>query len=723
MIIRGASLFSRAAAFLTVLFALSACGGGGGSGSASAFFNGGVELRVTVSRDSVPVNSAQALPQPSSPFVSQISILVRSSESGSPIENASVAVSVGDPQIGGLLSEEDIFDDAARLNPQPTVNAISGANGEVTLYFVAGTSGGEVSIQVRATSDGTSESTSRTINVVGSAGPAVALEFTGPFIEAIRANRADFSLAPGETIDFQNGTYSRVVSVTVNDANGNPVATNTPIIFRLIDAPLVGYPEFGAGSFEITGSNGNPLEGNFAFNAAGGDFSARGARLADRLVLDPDPDGRSFYLAGIRTISELPPGQPDSLSIDSNGEPFGVGEDQGASVPYIIGRARAGSIQSLAFTDADGTASTLLTYPFSNLGRTAILVAQTEDFSVSRVLNTGGPVYVGSLEENGLTLTASTDILPSNVTDGSVTLCVRDGNQVPLPAAGVGFRTGDTQGASVDVGGMGASGALITGTGGCVTAVVNVQGQLPGSEPISLTFFVSSIGDEPPEQIQALVTILAPDSGNLIGSLNCAARTLGLLYLTSSGDPISDVLISGTEEDWPSGSANFVFNPPSSSGSGAGITDDDGAVSVSFTIVPPAPQANTVSVTYSATFSTGNGDATYTLSCPITVPGTDDQPDQPLVITTNAALPEATAGDSYQTLLESSGGSTSFNNNWTLVFNDGATGLSLANSGETSAVLSWANPVAGSYDILVEVNDGGQGGQTTTKTFNLLVNP
>ncbi|HAN68970.1 MAG TPA: hypothetical protein DCQ70_10810, partial [Halieaceae bacterium] len=87
--------------------------------------------------------------------------------------------------------------------------------------------------------------------------------------------------------------------------------------------------------------------------------------------------------------------KPNSLLIRTDDERFRVGTDMGLSVPYVIGRARVGSIQALAFTDANGTASTLLTYPFSNLGRTAILVAQTEDFSVSRVFNPGGPVYLG----------------------------------------------------------------------------------------------------------------------------------------------------------------------------------------------------------------------------------------------------------------------------------------------------------------------------------------
>ncbi|GAB5450746.1 MAG: hypothetical protein Hals2KO_10740 [Halioglobus sp.] len=715
MIIRGASLLSRSAAFFTVLFALTACGGGGGNGA--AFVPNSLQLRITVEKDSVPVNTAEAFAQPSSAFVSQIAVRVTENDSSNPVPGSTVTISFSGAQIGGLLSEGDLF--SGEGVPRPSVTTSTGPNGEAFLYFVSGALSGEATLRVAALAEGgRSEETSTTIRVLSTAGPAAALEFTGPFIEAIRTNRVEFGLAPGETFDFQNGTYSRVVSVTATDANGNPVATNTPIIFRLIDAPLAGYPESGSGSFIITGFNGDAVEGNFGFGANGGSFSALGARLGDRLVLDPDPDGRSFYHEGIRTIAELPPAQPDVLVIATDGEPFRVGEDQGDTVPYTIGRARIGSIQSLAFTDADGVASTLLTYPYSNLGRTAILVAQTEDYSVSRVFNPGGTVYAGSLEEVGLTLSASTDILQSNVDNGTVTLCVRDGNQVPLPAYPVQFNTGDTQGASVDVSGQGTSGSLITGGGGCVTAVVNVENQFPGSEPIELTFAISSIGSEDPEQVRAVVTLLAPDSGNLIGTLNCSARTLGLLYLTSTGEPIADALISASDFDWPLGSPNFIFSPPSSGGSEAGMTDDGGAVSVDFTIGLPAAEEDDETYTYSATFTTGNGDSTFDLACEFTVPGTGPPASPPLVITTSS-VPAADAGVPYSDLLESTGGATP--HSWTLVDDDGAAGLTVTDVGATSADLEWAAPVAGSYDLVIRVIDDD--GDVAQRTLTLLVNP
>ena len=48
MIIRGASLFSRAAAFFAILFTLAACGGGGGGDSFLGDSNNQRNLRITL---------------------------------------------------------------------------------------------------------------------------------------------------------------------------------------------------------------------------------------------------------------------------------------------------------------------------------------------------------------------------------------------------------------------------------------------------------------------------------------------------------------------------------------------------------------------------------------------------------------------------------------------------------------------------------------------------
>ncbi|WP_143339659.1 hypothetical protein [Ectothiorhodospira magna] len=461
----------------------------------------------------------------------------------------------------------------------------AGGNGDARIYFVAGEIGGEAHIRIRAdrgVQTHLGAETTRTIRVLSDAGPVASLEFTGPYIEAIRTNRVQFGPAVGESVDFQNGTYSRVVSITARDANGNPVPVNTPIHFRLIDAPLVGYPQEGSGRFEITGNNGNPLEGGFNFNAPNGNFLNRGARVGDRLVLDPDPNGRSFYHAGIRTIAQLPPSQRDTLVIRADAQPFRVGEDQGATVPYVIGRAQAGSIQSLAFTDGTGTASALLTYPFSNVGRTAIIVAHTEDFSVSRVFNPGGAVYLRMLGDDGtVTLTASTAVLPAQ-TGGMVTLCLRDKNGVPLSGQPIFFSTeNSSSGATANIlldGEIITSGYFFAGQSGCVTVDVEVVNQFPGDDGFKITF--NSLDSNVVE-----VDVLGLGAGNLIlTSLSCPQSEgetgrASFLYVLPNQQPIPGVLVT---LDSSSQFQSYSFEPPSNQGSHAGVTGSAGEIVLNF---------------------------------------------------------------------------------------------------------------------------------------------
>lgn len=620
-------------AFLASLWILLAslllisCGGGGSDG---VFTNRPLALQVSADQRTLPVNTAQQRVSPTSPYVTQVAIRVN------PAVAASITVDFAGPRVGGLISEEEFFAgtvgggaDAggAILGTRPSITLTANSGGVANVYFVAGIVAGDANLRIRAnyadaSGSYTAATASTTISVRSDAGPTAGLAFTGPFIEALRVNRTQFQLAQGESFDAQNGTYSRVISVTVTDANGNPAPVNTPVYFKMIDSPLTGYPEQGFGRFSITGDNGNPLEGGFSFSAPSGDFANRGARIGDRLVLLPSPDGRSFYHQGIRTIVQLPPGQPNTLMINLEDQPFRVGEDQGATVPYVIGRARVGSIQPLAFTNADGVATTLLTYPYSSLGRTAILVAHTEDYSVSTVFYPNGPVFLGD-GTGEITITASLNSLPSNVTDGRVTVCVSDTNSVPVPAFPLSFGHGETGGARIDVNGLGASGTLLTGAGGCVEAIVNVSGQVPGQDAITLNFGTAE------------VQVLAVDSGNLGGNLNCVAGTLTLTYLTNNGSPIPGALVFIPNHEWASGAPNFSFTPASAAGASAGVTNDSGAVTLRFTL-GPAPGE------YNATIQTGAGDS-YDMTC---VRGAEEAPVVPrATMTTSSRVSDLTVDD------------------------------------------------------------------------------
>ena len=218
------------------------------------------------------------------------------------------------------------------------------------------------------------------------------------------------------------------------------------------------------------------------------------------------------------------------------------------------------------------------------------------------------------------------------------------------------------------------------------------------------------------------------DSGTLIPG-NVAVVSPGLVTTDDEGSARFAVLYPRSSANWvrvdlsaaarvegTEGAANRVFWLPA-------LIDD-----LALEVTPPG---GLVSEYGSGLVSFDDPELADANLCTSTSPGREPSQaelgfgfdDPPLVITTDS-LPPATAEVAYQTLLNSSGGSTDFPNEWTLVSNGGAAGLALTSTGATRAELSWGNPVAGSYDIIVEVNDGlFFGGQTASKTLTLQVIP
>ena len=450
---------------LIVTLLLASCGGGGSGGLVG---QNPLVVTVTAGNLTLPTNVLQTLPcEPGQCAFTTSVIVTVTRPDGTAVPNGTEVQLATDNVAVGTLS---ILDDPAttnvnefqlRMGTVPTQTA----SGQAQFFFTSSVTGGVATLtaSVKNEADGKYVTATIQITVVDTTGPISTLAFTGPYAEAIVTGQ----FALGDTT-LQDGTYARVLSAVAKDASGNPPKVGTPIYFRLIDAPLTGYPASGPGSFTITGTNGNPAEGGYLFTAAGGNFQGKGARVGDMLVLHPDPDSGNFFHEGARFIASF--NAADSLNITTGIGPFAAGGDTGATVPYTIGRAQYGNILATAFTDLTGTASTIVTYPVSRIGQTAILVAHTADGSVSTVLNTGRAVYLANLGESGLLLTASTTTLAFNSGgSGTVTLCLTDTNLVPLPnqtiTASVTTLAG---GASVTV----TPSPLVTGADGCVTATV-----------------------------------------------------------------------------------------------------------------------------------------------------------------------------------------------------------------------------------------------------------
>lgn len=594
--------WSATLAVLTTLL-LAGCGGGGGDGFTQSNLRFD-DLSTNVTVDNLPLRLSGEPVNATSPFVSRVTVRVIDG-AGLPVSGATINASVSGPATVSALTE-------GATSGTLALTTQTDGSGIATLFVIAGDRPGSARLSVRASRPGAASGAADrsfvfTIGRPGAIpGPVSALSFTGPFIDAIVAGRKQFDLVPGESTDFQNGTYSRLITVRAVDADGNPVEVGTAIRLKLIDSPLVGFPENGSGAFSITGvadpeENGRLLRTPVSTGETG--FITRGARVGDRVVLDPEPRSSDFFHAGIRTISRLDANRPRELEISPNEPPFRNGEDTGFRVPYVVGRAQVGSVPPLAFTDAQGNASFLLTYPFSSLGRTAILVAHTEDFSVSAVFNPGGPVYLGEQGENA-SLSVSPTILPARVQNGEVTACVRDENSVPVSNAAVAFALAEANPATVDVNGQGANGAVRTGANGCATLRVSVRGQLPGEDAINLS--LSSFGKT------VEVTILGIGEGTLVGNLNCGAGTFDLAYIDDRGNPIEGAAlfvnnIAFSVQDY---APNFRFD--SSGGGLSGRTDDQGRDRLNFDPLPQ-PEVGEPDNTLDATVTAANN--SVTLSC------------------------------------------------------------------------------------------------------------
>ncbi|WP_006786908.1 Ig-like domain-containing protein [Thiorhodospira sibirica] len=609
-----------------MIFALTLAGCGGGEGGGSGLFGGeSIQVKIQVANATIPANLNNEEPNLFRPTTTEVNVLVQDKATGRGMQGMVVNLNVNDVRHGYLTTLEESGGEFT--TPMGQTTATTSGGGFAKFFFTSYSEAGTATLTASVTdpNGGATVNARTTIEIVGEVREVQNLTFTGPYIEALLTGATRFGSAT-----LQNGTYSRVISVTATDHQGNPVNPNTPIFFSLIDAPIIDYPQSGWGRFAITGTNANPAENGFDLHAPGGNFLNRGARLNDRVVLDPHINAPNFFHQGIRTITSMLASQPDRLYIDPRGHTFRPGRDTGPDVPYIIGRAQHGTILSPTYTDVTGTASTLLTYPVSRLGQTAILVAHTADYSVSTVLNTGRAMYLPNLQDPGF-LTTSHDFLHANSTT-SMQLCLRDANNVPAPGATVRYSVGPKGPANIRVNGNeNVQGNLTLGTSGCLDVVVAVSGQQPGSDSIPITFNVIDgfIGHAPPPLV---VGINAPGAGQLFGTATCtsleapAQCEIDFLVLDDFGTPMSGALINHTYEG--AGSATVTYNPPHGA---FGMTNEEGRNQV--TIAMDAPGE------YDFVFRTFGG-TTFDLSLGVSAP--PEEP-EPIVDTVNISMSAVTS--------------------------------------------------------------------------------
>lgn len=447
-----------------------------------------------------------------------------------------------------------------------TTNGISGG------ALLSGTQSGTVVL--RATADradnnvdnGISDPVSGQRSIAISDGVPFAVQITGPVINAVRINSVDPTVIAPSTIPVApDGTYSLTVSALVTDRNGNPALPGTIVQFGLVDDPVVGYPEFGAGFFPVSGIDGDPQEG-------GSNFSSLSADFADELF--PVGPGDTLLTIGeeIPAIRDLEGARRVASVLTRTSltvvEPFNLNDDGGTSinlgpvVPYVIGRAVDATIAASAPTNAIGVATTRLNYPISRLGKAVAVWARAQGAIVAGNQELATDVeFMAYPGVAPATLTASPQRIPGNATS-AVTVCVEDLAQSPMPGLLVGFTM---DGVSGTVDGVANSGVLATRTGlnGCTVAQVATTGVLDGSDG-SITFRAADASDD--------VEVAAPDNVILQATPSSlrgdGTATITLRLLDGAGRPIADAQIDGDCEASGGGQLSFSQAPGATNAQG-----------------------------------------------------------------------------------------------------------------------------------------------------------
>lgn len=493
--------------------------------------------------------------------------------------------------------------------------AVATVGGIASVSLTSGNEPGNIT--VRATADradnnvdnGIQDPITASNSFVVSDGQLFSIKITSPQINALTVNRVNPGLVAtnnnnDDVIPLDpNATYSMTVSAIATDRSGNPPAQPIEIGFRLVDSPLMGFPEQGAGFFALSGNDGNPQEGGTTFTAPTGAFTTAGggAGPGDTLILFGREVSGNDDLEGARIVDVV--NGPTTLAVTSD---FNLNDDTGASVnngnvlPYLIGRARNGNIGAAALTNDIGVASVKMNFPVSQLGRSVAIVAQATSDMPSNTVETVADAEI--LVYPGLapaTLTASPSVIPSNVSI-DVVVCLQDAALTPIQGVFVGFGfSGLTGTGFVDDQPNGGTVANPTGADGCTVALVRTTGQVSGGSDGTLTFNVGSA--------TATVEIIAP--GNSVLTANPSAlfgepnnAQIVLTLIDAAGNPIEGAAISGTCEADSGASLGIVAGPT--------VTDENGN---SFVAISGAgmnrrtPDESTAGG--SCTFETATGDA------------------------------------------------------------------------------------------------------------------
>ncbi|WP_440225423.1 beta strand repeat-containing protein [Dokdonella sp. MW10] len=432
-------------------------------------------------------------------------------------------------------------------------------NGIATVSFQAGTTlPPDNPVQIRVTADRTDNNVSNgianpvstTTSIAISDGQLFSLVITSPDVEAITQNLVyDGVDAEGNPVGSPDGTYSFTISALATDRQGNPVAPGTTIQFGVIDAPVTGFPGQGGGTFQIAGSNGNPLEGGTTFTAPTGQFrtAGGGAGPGDTVLVFGQLVTGNADLENIRFVQTVPTQTTLTTTTAFNrNDTTGASVDYGPVLPYVIGRATEVNVTASATTNSLGVATTKINYPVSRLGKQVIVWAQ------GNAQTSATPKTVGDIQPLRLpgvapaTLTISPTPIAGNRST-QVTACLFDAYQSPILGAYIGFSFSGLGVGTGSIDGTSGSGVIAAPTGldGCTTGLLVTAGLSSADDDASVVFTAGGQPVEVPIITGTELVLQAFPSTVVAGT---GTSSVNLRLSDGAGNGVPNTQLSGTCE-------------------------------------------------------------------------------------------------------------------------------------------------------------------------------
>jgi hypothetical protein len=377
-------------------------------------------------------------------------------------------------------------------------------------------------------------------------GRLAGLVLDSPTLNAIRVNTVsdDVMSMGGTDPDDPDATYSLVFSVTASDSIGNPVLPNTIVNLGKVDAPL---NPLDNSQFNFSGLDGNPQEGGtlFTVTTVGDGFLDdptvvdEAVGVGDVLLTISDQIPGNAELEGMRIVGSV--STDTLLNVDrpfNNNDSSGSIVDDGAIIPYVIGRSVTGTVPPAVTIEQDGVGEFMLTYPTRAVGLPVAIFAQGlrvdngEEETVADVVLLRFPGIAPA------TLSLSPNTIAGN-TSVPITLCSADARGVPLRGIDISFNL---------IAGVGdfmvSDNPLVTGPDGCVTTVATSENVNFGDDELVVQF--SGAG------ATADLTIVPPNTAfisaepSIITLTTVSARRVIATVVNEANEPVSGLDVSAT---------------------------------------------------------------------------------------------------------------------------------------------------------------------------------